>query len=55
MEALVFDEVFADGGHGAFVREAPGFEKIRSIMVTGPKRQMLEKLSKSENQRGDIK
>jgi uncharacterized protein (DUF1786 family) len=51
--SLGFDEVFADGGHGAFVREAPGFEKIRSIMVTGPKRQMLEKLSKSEI-RGEI-
>lgn len=45
---LGFEEIFADGGHGAYIREAPGFEQIRSIMVTGPKREMLEKLSKSE-------
>ncbi|MGB9938889.1 DUF1786 domain-containing protein [Methanosarcina sp.] len=45
--SLGFEEVFEDGGHGAYIREAPGFEQVRSIMVTGPKRQMLEKLSKS--------
>ncbi len=45
---LGFDDVFADGGHGAYVKEAPGFEQIRSIIVTGPKREMLEKLSDSE-------
>lgn len=45
---LGFDEVFADGGHGAYVKEAPDFEQVRSIMVTGPKREMLEKLSDSE-------
>jgi uncharacterized protein (DUF1786 family) len=45
---LGFDEVFADGGHGAYVKEAPGFEQVRSIMVTGPKREMLEKLSDLE-------
>lgn len=45
--SLGFDEVFADGGHGAYIKEAVGFEQVRSIMVTGPKRQMLEKLSES--------
>lgn len=45
---LGFDEVFSDGGHGAYVKEAPGFEQVRSIMVTGPKREMLEKLPDSE-------
>jgi uncharacterized protein (DUF1786 family) len=45
---LTFDEVFEDGGHGAYIKEAPGFKLIRSIMVTGPKREMLEKLSDSE-------
>jgi len=45
---LGFDEVFEDGGHGAYTKEAPGFEQVRSIMVTGPKREMLEKLSDSE-------
>jgi uncharacterized protein (DUF1786 family) len=45
---LGFDEVFEDEGHGAYIKEAPGFEQVRSIMVTGPKREMLEKLSDSE-------
>ncbi|AKB82823.1 Uncharacterized protein conserved in archaea [Methanosarcina barkeri 3] len=50
---LGFDEVFEDGGHGAYRREAPGFEQIsfeqvRSILVTGPKREKLEKASESE-------
>lgn len=45
---LGFEEVFEDKGHGAYVKEAPGFEQVRSIMVTGPKREMLEKLSESE-------
>lgn len=45
---LGFEEVFADGGHGAYIKEASGFEEVRSIMVTGPKREMLEKLSGSE-------
>ena len=26
---LGFDEVFADGGHGAYIKEAPGFEQIQ--------------------------
>lgn len=45
---LGFEEVFADGGHGVYIKEACGFEQVRSVMVTGPKREMLEKLSDSE-------
>ncbi len=45
---LGFEEVFDDDGHGAYIKEAPGFEQIRSIMVTGPKREMLEKVQDSE-------
>ncbi|MGB9929061.1 MAG: DUF1786 domain-containing protein [Methanosarcina sp.] len=45
---LGFEEVFADEGHGAYIKEFPGFDRVRSIMVTGPKREMLEKLSDSE-------
>ena len=45
---LGFDEVFEDGGHGAYIKEDLGFEQVRSIIVTGPKREMLEKLSNSE-------
>lgn len=50
---LGFDEVFEDGGHGAYRRETPGFEQIsfeqvRSILITGPKREKLEKISESE-------
>ena len=57
---LGFEEVFKDGGHGAYIMEAPGFEQtsfeqVRSIIITGPKRQMLEKLSRGRDQEGDFK
>jgi uncharacterized protein (DUF1786 family) len=45
---LGFDEVFEDGGHGAYIKEATGFASVRSVVVTGPKRGMLEKLSERE-------
>lgn len=47
---LTNGEVFEDGGHGAHVVEAPGAERIRSVVVTGPNRErflgsgLLEKL-----------
>ena len=37
-----FQEVFDDGGHGCFVREAVGFENIRSVLVTGPNRDIMK-------------
>ncbi len=46
--SLGFDEVFEDGGHGAYIKEATGFASVRSVVVTGPKRGMLEKLSGKE-------
>ncbi|WP_440954147.1 DUF1786 domain-containing protein [Methanosarcina sp. Mfa9] len=46
--SLGFDEVFEDGGHGAYIKEATGFASVRSVVVTGPKRGMLEKLSEKE-------
>ncbi len=36
-----FEEVFEDGGHGCFVREVVGFENIGSILITGPKREIM--------------
>lgn len=45
---LSFEEVFEDQGHGAYIKEFPGFDTVRSIMVTGPKRGILEKLANSE-------
>lgn len=38
---LDFKEVFDDGGHGCFVKEAVGFENIGSILVTGPRRSIM--------------
>ncbi|AKB26564.1 Uncharacterized protein conserved in archaea [Methanosarcina sp. MTP4] len=46
--SLGFDEVFEDGGHGAYIKEATGFSSVRSVVVTGPKRGMLEKLPEKE-------
>lgn len=38
---LGFDEVFNDGGHGCYVKEAIGFENIGQILVTGPRRKIM--------------
>jgi uncharacterized protein (DUF1786 family) len=51
---FAFEEVFEDGGHGVYIKEALGFEQVRSIIVTGPKREMLEKLSNSGLLRPEI-
>lgn len=37
-----FQEVFDDGGHGCFVREAVGFGNIGSVLVTGPNRGIMK-------------
>ncbi|HUW67087.1 MAG TPA: DUF1786 family protein, partial [Candidatus Nanoarchaeia archaeon] len=39
---LNFDDVFNDGGHGCHIQETVGFGNIRSIIVTGPNRQIME-------------
>jgi uncharacterized protein (DUF1786 family) len=39
---LGFDDVFDDGGHGCYIKKTSGTDKIRSIMVTGPKRAILQ-------------
>ena len=38
---LGFDEVFNDGGHGCYVKEAIGFKNIGQILVTGPRRKIM--------------
>ncbi|VVB92251.1 Uncharacterised protein [uncultured archaeon] len=38
---LGFQEVFDDGGHGCYIREAVGFDNIGSIIVTGPNRSIM--------------
>ena len=37
---LTFEEVFDDWGHGCFINDAPGFDEVELIAVTGPKRDM---------------
>ena len=39
---LTFEEVFNDGGHGCYIGDTLGFDAIRSVMVTGPKRGVLQ-------------
>lgn len=39
--SLEFDEVFNDGGHGCYIKETVGFENIGSILVTGPRRDIM--------------
>ncbi|WMW24106.1 DUF1786 family protein [Methanolobus sediminis] len=38
---LSFEDIFDDGGHGCYIRETPGSDAIRSIMITGPRRNIL--------------
>jgi uncharacterized protein (DUF1786 family) len=35
-------EVFDDGGHGCFVKDAVGFRNIGSVLVTGPNRDIMK-------------
>jgi len=35
---LTQEEIIVRGGHGAFVRSCPGFDKIEKLVVTGPRR-----------------
>ena len=35
---LTFEEIFDDGGHGCFINDAPGFDEVELVAVTGPKR-----------------
>jgi uncharacterized protein (DUF1786 family) len=38
---LSHEQILAEGGHGAFLRQAVGFNTIETIVATGPKRKML--------------
>ncbi len=37
---LTFDEIFDEGGHGCFINDAPGFDEVELVAVTGPRRSM---------------
>jgi uncharacterized protein (DUF1786 family) len=39
------EEVFEDNGHGCFIKSAPGIERIKRIIVTGPNRNLLKNSS----------
>jgi uncharacterized protein (DUF1786 family) len=36
--------VLAEGGHGAYIREAVGFDNIAAIVATGPKRALIREM-----------
>jgi len=36
------EEVYRDGGHGAIIEKAVGFNRIKRIIVTGPNRSLIE-------------
>jgi len=35
------DQILAEGGHGAYLRHAVGFDRVRAIIATGPKRRLM--------------
>ena len=36
-------QILAEGGHGAYLRKAVGFDNIQAIIATGPKRRLMAK------------
>jgi uncharacterized protein (DUF1786 family) len=38
---LSHEQILAEGGHGAYLRQAVGFDAIETIVATGPRRKML--------------
>ena len=39
---LLHRQVLADGGHGAYIRKACGFDAVELVVATGPKRRLVE-------------
>jgi uncharacterized protein (DUF1786 family) len=33
--------IIAEGGHGAYIRSTPGFDRVEKIVVTGPRRREI--------------
>jgi uncharacterized protein (DUF1786 family) len=38
---LAHEQILAEGGHGAYLRRAVGFDAVEAIIATGPKRRLL--------------
>lgn len=38
---ITHDRILTEGGHGAYLRRAVGFDHIQTILATGPKRRLL--------------
>lgn len=41
---LSHEKIVANGGHGAYVRKAVGFDRVATILATGPKRRILDQI-----------
>jgi len=41
---LSHERIVSEGGHGAYVRKAVGFDGVEIILATGPKRKILERV-----------
>jgi uncharacterized protein (DUF1786 family) len=51
-DKISFDDVFNEGGHGCHVKETEGFDAIRSVIVTGPRLNVLKNMqSEKKNMR----
>jgi len=51
------DEVYGDDGHGCYVRRSVGMQRVKKVLVTGPKRRMLnssELKAEFANPLGDV-
>jgi uncharacterized protein (DUF1786 family) len=41
---LSHEQIVAEGGHGAYVRKAVGFDRVEVILATGPKRDIVNRI-----------
>ncbi|MDW7732195.1 MAG: DUF1786 family protein [Methanolobus sp.] len=48
---LTSEEVFDQGGHGCYIKENIGFDAVRSVMITGPRRSLLMDMDEVEKDR----
>ncbi|MDY0386540.1 MAG: DUF1786 family protein [Methanolobus sp.] len=45
---LGFEDIFDEGGHGCYIKENLGPDAIRTVMITGPKRSILQDMDDSD-------
>lgn len=48
---LEFEDIYNEGGHGCYIKESMGLKAIHSIMITGPRRNILQNMRDEDRER----